>query len=83
MKHFYVINLFFIFIFILPTSKVQAQKRYRDDIYEQVDSLKNIQYGSAINIKNVNEQLFLDIFKPPLEDTNTKRPLLIFIHGGG
>ena len=83
MKHFYVIHLFFTFIFFLPTSKVQAQKRYRDDIYEQVDSLKNIQYGSAINIKNVNEQLFLDIFKPPLEDTNTKRPLLIFIHGGG
>ena len=63
MKQFYVINLFFTFIFFLLTSKVQAQKRYRDDIYEQVDSLKNIQYGSAINIKNVNEQLYLDVFK--------------------
>jgi len=60
-----------------------AQKRYKDLIFTNVDSLLNIKYGRAINYKNESEDLYLDIITPSIKDTITKRPLLIFIHGGG
>lgn len=62
---------------------LNAQKRYKQFIFNEVDSITNIKYGSALNIKNVSEDLYLDIITPPKTDTVKKRPLLIFIHGGG
>jgi lysophospholipase L1-like esterase/predicted esterase len=72
-------------VILLLTSHilVVAQKRYQQDIFTSIDSIVNIQYGTAINNNGQNEALLLDIVKPPSTDTNTKRPLLIFIHGGG
>ena len=52
-------------------------------MFSNIDSVLNIQYGSAVNIKGEEESLLLDVFMPPKEDTMKKRPLLIFIHGGG
>jgi lysophospholipase L1-like esterase/dienelactone hydrolase len=63
--------------------KTNAQKRFRDEIFSAVDSVLNIQYGEAVNIKGDNEKLLLDIYTPSKDDTLKKRPLLIFIHGGG
>ena len=71
----------FLFIFISIISN--AQKRYKDFIFSNVDSTLNIKYGSATNIKNQKEDLLLDIIEPPKTDTVKKRPLVIFIHGGG
>lgn len=59
-----------------------GQKRYKDEVFSSLDSLRDIQYGEAINIKGENEKLLLDVFTPT-NDTNKKRPLVIFIHGGG
>ncbi len=60
-----------------------ALKRYKIDIFTNIDSLIDIPYGEAINLKGENEKLLLNIFMPPVSDTIKKRPLVIFIHGGG
>jgi lysophospholipase L1-like esterase len=75
-----------IFIFILffgVSSSTFAQKRYKSEIFTSTDSLINIQYGQAVNLKGIDEKLLLDIITPPKSDTLKLRPLLIFIHGGG
>jgi lysophospholipase L1-like esterase len=64
-------------------SNTFAQKRYKENIFSEVDSVADIKYGNAINIKGENEDLLLDMVTPPLSDTLKKRPLLIYIHGGG
>lgn len=60
-----------------------AQKRYQSEIFSTTDSMTDIQYGEAVNLKGKNEALLLDIISPPKEDSIKYRPLLIFIHGGG
>ena len=59
-----------------------AQKRFSVPVFEKVDSVKDVPYGMAKNIKGVEETLLMDIFQPA-NDTAKKRPLLLFIHGGG
>ncbi|MGI9138574.1 MAG: carboxylesterase family protein, partial [Sediminibacterium sp.] len=58
-------------------------KRYKTDLFTNIDSLIDIPYGEAINLKGENEKLLLNIFMPPAIDTVKNRPLVIFIHGGG
>ena len=62
-----------------------AQKvvRFRDIVFPAIDSATDIVYGHADNIKGNNETLKLDLFCPPAGDTMKKRPLMIYIHGGG
>jgi len=78
MKKIFALGLLF---FI--TTQLEAQKRYKSELFQQIDSVKNIEYGAAINLKGNNEKLLLDVFLPPKEDTLKLRPLIIFIHGGG
>lgn len=60
---------------------LQAQ-RFKKDLFTSLDSAVNIPYGEAMNIKNEPETLLLDVFMPA-QDTMKKRPLVVFIHGGG
>ena len=60
---------------------VQGQ-RFKSDIFTSIDSNVNVRYGEATNIKNEMETLMLDVFMPSA-DTMKKRPLIVFIHGGG
>ena len=60
-----------------------AQKRFQSEVFGSIDSLTNVQYGQAVNMKGNEEKLLLDIIMPPKTDTLKYRPLLIFIHGGG
>lgn len=76
-------RIFLLTSFCLITSGVFSQKRFKNEIFTTIDSISNIEYGKAINIKGENETLLLDVFSPPKADTMKKRPLLIFIHGGG
>lgn len=50
----------------------------------QIAETKDIEYGKAINCKNQNISLLMDIYAP---DKNTdhleKRPLVLMMHGGG
>jgi lysophospholipase L1-like esterase/dienelactone hydrolase len=84
----YKINCFYksfviVLLLIVISNNVFSQKRYKDYIFNNVDSITNIKYGSSINYKNEREDLYLDIVSPSNVDTIKKRPLLIFIHGGG
>jgi lysophospholipase L1-like esterase len=76
-------NVFFTLCLFLCLSNAFAQKRFKENIFTNVDSVTEIQYGSAINSKGEKQDLFLDLTTPPATDTLKKRPLLIFIHGGG
>jgi lysophospholipase L1-like esterase/dienelactone hydrolase len=77
----YKILLFLLFI-IINWSSSFAQKRYKENVFLELDSVNDIKYGAAINIKGEIEDLLLDMVSPK-SDTLKKRPLLIFIHGGG
>jgi lysophospholipase L1-like esterase len=61
----------------------RSQKRFQSEIFTTVDSVVDIQYGQAVNLKGQEEKLILDIITPPKADTMKHRPLLLFIHGGG
>ena len=61
----------------------QLVKRYKNDVFIQIDSIIDITYGEAMNLKGENEKLLMNVFMPPSIDTAKKRPLVIFIHGGG
>ncbi|GEM_PF-1929923 len=63
----------------------EPANRYRNqNIFSSVKQTSNIQFGSNKNPLHSNntENLFTDIFQPN-NDTCTKRPLVIFMWGGG
>ena len=76
-------KLFIFLLLALATTSGFSQKRFKNEVFIAIDSTSNVEYGKAVNIKGENETLLLDVFSPPKEDTMKKRPLLIFIHGGG
>jgi dipeptidyl aminopeptidase/acylaminoacyl peptidase len=68
---------------IATTAMAKHQKRYRDDVFKRVSVTRDIQYGQApADQYGEGEQLKLDLYQPK-GDTATKRPVLIFAHGGG
>ena len=56
--------------------------RYRDAVFTAVDRTNDIQYGTAPDRAGNPEALKLDLYQPT-GDTIAKRPVLIWIHGGG
>lgn len=81
------LTLFFLIqLQVINTVSAQSTKpvrRFADDVFSGFDTLNNVPYGQAINLKGQPETLKLDVFLPSGTDTLRKRPLLIFIHGGG
>ena len=79
-----IINRWLIYLLICISINTFAQKttRFKTEVFNKIDTLKNIQYGESINIKGESEKLFLDIYLPNA-DTLNKRPLVVFVHGGG
>ena len=50
----------------------------------QIQFIKDIEYGEAVNNLGNNQNLKLDIYKAfPGVDTLDKKPLIMFVHGGG
>ncbi len=66
-------------LFFLKSTTAQ---RFREPVFDALDSINAIAYGSAVNIKGSSETLLLDLIFPQ-GDTMQKRPLVVFIHGGG
>lgn len=56
--------------------------RYRDQIFSDVTVTKDIAYGSAIDNFGLTKTLLLDLYSPT-GDTETLRPALLWVHGGG
>jgi len=57
-------------------------QRYLQPVFSTIDSTLDIVYGSAVNYQGINEVLKLDFYEPS-GDIETKRPLIIYAHGGG
>ncbi len=55
--------------------------RYENEIFTSVKTSSDVAYGKALNISGVQENLYLDIYEP-LNDTASKRPMVLFVHGG-
>ncbi len=72
----------FLFCLSLSVTVLHAQKRFKQTVFNNIDSIGNIQFGQAVNLKGENEQLFLNMYMPQA-DTMKHRPVVIFIHGGG
>jgi len=60
----------------------QGPLRYRDEIFSAADKVADIPYGSAVNEQGQTQSLTLDVYRPR-GDTVTRRPLIIWVHGGG
>jgi acetyl esterase/lipase len=56
--------------------------RYRDEIFSGTTTVENVAYGSAVNEQGQTQTLTLDVYRPA-GDRVTKRPLIIWVHGGG
>lgn len=59
-----------------------GQKRYINQIFPSIDTLMNLPYGVSKNLKGEDQVLTLSLFSPK-NDTLSKRPVVVFIHGGG
>jgi acetyl esterase/lipase len=66
----------------LPPPPGAAPLRYRDEIFSNTTITKDIQYGSAVSQTGATVALKLDLYQPT-GDTATKRPVLVYVHGGG
>lgn len=53
----------------------QKSQRYQHETFSQIDSVINVPYGEAQNVKGENEKLLLDVYSPH-GDTLRRRPLV-------
>lgn len=56
--------------------------RYLDPVFEKITIRKDIVYGVSVTEKGVGENLLLDVYMPE-GDTQKKRPVIVWVHGGG
>jgi para-nitrobenzyl esterase len=56
--------------------------RYIDPVFGDVSVLRDVVYGEAPGKDGSLEQLTLDLYRPR-GDTETSRPVVIWVHGGG
>jgi acetyl esterase/lipase len=67
---------------MVPRPPGDSPLRYRDTVFSQVDITRDLQYGSATAQDGTPTALKLDLYQPR-GDTQTKRPALVWVHGGG
>lgn len=74
--------LFFLFIFFSLHNQIYAQQ-WLDKKYD-FNVTKNIVYGTATNFNGSIDTLKIDIYNPACDDILgvSKKPLLVWIHGG-
>lgn len=69
-------------LLMLLFMNISTAQRFKAAVFETVDSINALEYGRAMNIKGNVESLLMDLIFPQ-GDTMKKRPLVVFIHGGG
>src|SRR3954452_16391428 len=67
---------------LLLTPPASAATRYRDQVFNQVTKKTDIVYGVAPDENGQPEKLKLDLYQPK-GDMVQKRPVVIWVHGGG
>lgn len=73
--------LLVLFLSIKYHSNAQCTERYLHKVFDNVDVIRDIQFGQAQLSTGDLYDLKMDIYLPQ-GDTETKRPLFIFMHGG-
>jgi predicted esterase len=66
----------------VPEPPGAAPLRYRDQVFSSVTVTSNLQYGSAPDGQGNPVALKLDMYRPT-GDTQTSRPAIVWVHGGG
>lgn len=56
--------------------------RYVREVFPELDVVRDIEYGSAVNESGETQALLLDVYQPK-GDGAERRPAVIFVHGGG
>ena len=74
-------KLFLTIVFGLIFTNLFSQ-RFLNPVFSTVATIPGIIYGNALNVNNISQNLLLDFYEPS-GDTMAKRPLIIYIHGGG
>ena len=64
------------------TPEGAAPLRYRDSVFTAVTKTTDVVYGSAVDQTGATQSLKLDVYQPT-GDTLTKRPAIVWVHGGG
>ncbi len=66
---------------LIATPDGPTPLRYRDAIFDRVDTTADLTYGSAPDADNVAETLTLDLYEPHLDNAGA-RPAIVLVHGG-
>jgi acetyl esterase/lipase len=66
----------------LTTPEGPAPLRYRDAVFANVTKTTDITYDTALNQQGQTVTLKLDVYSPT-GDTETSRPAIVWVHGGG
>src|SRR5690242_20260974 len=66
---------------LLVTPPGPSPLRYRDAVFSNVTITRDITYGSAVDQSGTTVTLTLDSYVPK-NDTATKRPAIVWVHGG-
>ncbi len=80
-------TLLLLFVFALTIKTGYSEEcetiRYKEKIFDEIEIIEDIQYGSNLNNINKEQSLYLDVFMPSLnQDTLKRRPVVLLFHGG-
>lgn len=75
-------KLILIVFSILLFASTSFSQRYLTEVFSSLDSTIAGIYGNAVNVQSQNQDLLFDFYEP-FGDTELKRPLILYIHGGG
>jgi dienelactone hydrolase len=64
-----------------PAASAQAPVRYLEPVFASVTATTDLTYGSAVNHQGATQSLELDLYEPA-GDTEARRPVFIWAHGG-
>lgn len=78
----FLLTISTIFFWPVANSHAQTTTRYKDRIFEETKVIKDVQYSTEQPDGVKPKRNRLDIYVPE-NDTATRRPLIIWIHGGG
>jgi acetyl esterase/lipase len=81
MKKIYLLGLFAAGAFALQAQQDCSNGRYVNEVFPTITTTSDIQYGANLDLSGNNVNLLLDVYQPA-GDTETNRPIVIFIHGG-
>jgi predicted esterase len=67
---------------MVPKPPGAAPLRYRDPVFANITQIASIQYGMAPDVNGNPVALMLDLYEPA-QDRVTRRPAIVWVHGGG